>query len=108
MSRVADVTTSKSAKCHPARRMARFRDGACLECVVEEHRAKERQKHPEKPQAHVDLTPRRIPGVRQLTLTEIPPSCPKCHKKLLAVEGRRVACPGVLGGCGADFYLVSR
>ena len=41
------ITTFEAmALCHPARRMYRKRDGACLECVVDQHRAKEHERHP--------------------------------------------------------------
>ena len=102
------ITTFEAmALCHPDRRMYRKRDGACLECVVDQHRAKEHERHPEKRLERVDLTPRRVPGVKHFALTRMPDACPKCGCRLLMVEGRRVFCPGVRGGCGSDWYLVA-
>lgn len=98
------------AMCHPDRRRARKTDGCCLDCVLQGRRAARNPAreargltlfHP------VDLTPRRIAGVEQRAVVQVPRQCRKCGNRLLRVEGRRVSCPGAFGGCGADWYLVA-
>jgi hypothetical protein len=51
--------------------------------------------------------PERVDGVEHRAVLSVPSGCPKCRSQLLVVDGRRVACPGYLAGCGWDAFLVS-
>jgi hypothetical protein len=53
--------------------------------------------------------PARIAGVEQRAVPEddVPARCPKCGSPHLVMAGRYVSCPGYLGGCGWDAFVVA-
>jgi hypothetical protein len=97
------------AWCHPDRPEARKTDGLCNECVLEEKQAiakARRRKAGGAPLLSMLMMPKRIVGVRQNAVTEIPEKCDKCGNRFLLLDGRRVYCPGARAGCGQDWFLV--
>jgi|SRR5215510_1664882 len=107
MTRLA--TLSKMAWCHPNRLEARKSDGFCNDCVLEEQRAIAEACRPKPgaaPLLAILTMPKRILGVRQNAVTEVPEKCDKCGNRFLMLDGRRVYCPGARAGCGQDWYLV--
>ena len=99
----------KMAWCHPDRAEARKTDGLCIECVLEEKKAlanARRRKGGAAALLIILTTPKRIPGVRQYAVTDVPEKCDKCGNHFLLMDGRRVYCAGARGGCGKDWFLV--
>lgn len=87
------------ALCHPGRRAATQKNRLCVECYSADRRM---QKGRRVPVSAVDRLPA---GITRYVVDRIPDQCPKCGNRFLFVEGRRVWCPGVRGGCGYDCFL---
>jgi hypothetical protein len=101
----------RSASCHPD--APHYAKGQCRSCY-RGRVVKRTTRYRPRRNKQMGLTglgerlPERVAGVEHRAVLDIPPGCPKCRNSLLTVEGRRVACPGHLAGCGWDAYLVSR
>ena len=99
----------KMAWCHPSRPEARKTDGLCIACLLEEKKATanaRRRKDSAARRLAILTAPKRILGVRQNAVTEVPEMCDKCGNRFLLRDGRRVYCPGARAGCGKDWFLV--
>jgi hypothetical protein len=100
----------RSASCHPDQ--PHYAKGQCQSCYRGRVVGRTTRHRPRRVK-QMGLTglgerlPERVAGVEHRAGLDVPPGCPKCRNSLLTVEGRRVACPGHLAGCGWDAYLVS-
>jgi hypothetical protein len=100
----------RSASCHPD--APDYAKGQCRSCY-RGRVVKRTTRYRPRRNKQMGLTglgerlPERVAGVEHRAVLDVPPGCPKCRNSLLTVEGRRVACPGHLAGCGWDAYLVS-
>jgi len=100
------ATEPKMAWCHPNRPEARKTDGLCVACLLEEKKATvnaRRRKDSAARRLAILTAPKRILGVRQNAVTEVPGMC---GNRFLLLDGRRVYCPGTRAGCGKDWFLV--
>jgi hypothetical protein len=104
------VKIKRSANCHPEQPY--YAKGLCQRCydLARLERTGRRPKRRTKLMGLRNLgegLPERVAGVEHRALVAVPWRCPKCENPLLIVEGRRVACPGSLAGCGWDAFLIA-